>query len=84
LPGEARIARVIEFTRVPSLHETGEEENEEGLLLRAADLVGQLGDPHYLRKANALHYGFEEPADLTRLYPQFYWNSVSAHISAHI
>jgi hypothetical protein len=62
-----------------------------GLLLRAADPIGQLGDPHYLRKANAFYYGFEEigmnrqlgytsPADLTSLYPQFYWNSVSAHI----
>ena len=29
-------------------------ESEEGLLVRAADLIGQLGDPHYLRKANAL------------------------------
>jgi len=28
--------------------------------LRAADLIGQLGDPHYLRKANALYYEFEE------------------------
>jgi hypothetical protein len=49
-----------------------------GLLLRAADPIGQLGDPHYLRKANAFYYGFEEvgmnrqlgytsPADLTSL-----------------
>ena len=29
-------------------------------LVRAADLIGQLGDPHYLRKANALYYEFEE------------------------
>ena len=35
-------------------------DNEEGLLVRAADLIGQLGDPHYLRKANALYYEFEE------------------------
>ena len=28
--------------------------------MRAADLIGQLGDPHYLRKANALYYEFEE------------------------
>jgi hypothetical protein len=55
------------------------------------NLIGQLGDPQYLRKANALYYEFEEvgrnkefgytsPADLTELYPKFYWNSVSAHI----
>ena len=36
------------------------QENEEGSLLRAADLIGQLGDPHYLRKANALYYEFDE------------------------
>ena len=84
----ARIARAIEFTRFPySPVQDDEAAEEEGLLLRAADLIGQLGDPHYLRKANALYYEFEEvgmnrqlgyasPADLIDLYPQFYWNSV--------
>ena len=63
--------------------------------MRAADLIGQLGDPHYLRKANALYHEFEEvgmnrqlgyasPADLTALYPQFYWNSISSHIQTAI
>ena len=86
-----RIARAIEFTRFPSPNTSDDDENEEGLLVRAADLIGQLGDPHYLRKANALYCEFEEvgmnrqlgytsPADLTDLYPQFYWNSVSPHI----
>ena len=87
----ARIARAIEFTRFPAVIEAINEDNEEGLLLRAADLIGQLGDPHYLRKANALFFEFEEngmnrqlgyhsPADLVNLYSQFYWNSVSSHI----
>lgn len=91
----ARIARAIEFTRFPALHEPEEADNEEGLLVRAADLIGQLGDPHYLRKANALYCEFEEvgmnrqlgynsPADLTELYPQFYWKSVSPHIQTAI
>jgi hypothetical protein len=92
----ARVARAIEFTRFPSsIVETDDHDNEEGLLVRAADLIGQLGDPHYLRKANALYYEFEEvgmnkqlgytsPADLTNLYPQFYWNSVSPHIQTAI
>ena len=90
-----RIARAIEFTRFPSPYAADDEEDEEGLLLRAADLIGQLGDPHYLRKANALYCEFEEvgmnrqlgytsPADLTDLYPQFYWNSVSPHIQTAI
>jgi hypothetical protein len=90
-----RIANAIEFTRFPSPHASDDPETEEGMLVRAADLIGQLGDPHYLRKANALYYEFEEvgmnkqlgytsPADLTDLYPQFYWNSVSAHIQTAI
>lgn len=93
----ARISRAIEYTRFPSAQgasENGDEE-EEGLLMRAADLIGQLGDPHYLRKANALYHEFEEvgmnrqlgyasPADLTDLYPQFYWSSISDHIQTAI
>jgi hypothetical protein len=90
-----RIARAIEFTRFPYAPETEESIDEEGSLLRAADLIGQLGDPNYLRKANALYYEFEEsglnkqfgyetPADLVDKYPQFYWNSVSPHIQAAI
>jgi len=91
-----RIARAIEYTRFPAAaHDTDDKDSEEGLLVRAADLIGQLGDPHYLRKANALYCEFEEvgmnkqlgyasPADLTDLYPQFYWNSISSHIEPAI
>jgi hypothetical protein len=88
-----RVARAIEFTRFPS--PTAEHADEEGSLVRAADLIGQLGDPHYLRKANALYCEFEEvgmnrqlgyrsPADLTELYPQFYFNSVAPHVQTAI
>jgi hypothetical protein len=91
----ARVARAIEYTRFPSSTEPDEQDGEEGSLVRAADLIGQLGDPHYLRKANALYYEFEEigmnrqlgyqsPADLTDLYPQFYYNSVSPYIQTAI
>jgi hypothetical protein len=92
----ARIARAIGFTRFPYSSPAGETEiDEEGALLRAADLIGQLGDPHYLRKTNALYYEFEEiglnrqlgyesPADLVDKYPQFYWHSISPHIQAAI
>ncbi|MFZ1153015.1 MAG: metal-dependent phosphohydrolase [Xanthobacteraceae bacterium] len=90
----ARIARAIEFTRFPPV-ETDDHDKEEGLLLRAADLIGQLGDLHHLRKANALYYEFEEvgmnkqlgytsPADLTDSYPQFFWDSISPHIQTAI
>jgi hypothetical protein len=90
-----RVARAIEFTRFPSEIDPAGQDVEEGSLVRAADLIGQLGDPHYLRKANALYYEFEEvgmnrqlgyasPADLTDLYPQFYYNSVAPHIQTAI
>ena len=91
-----RIARAIGYTRFPYSSPTDEKEiDEDGTLLRAANLIGQLGDPHYLRKANALYYEFEEtglnrqlgygsPADLVDKYPQFYWNSVSSHIQPAI
>ncbi len=88
-----RIARAIEGTRFPNTLPA--EIDEEADLLRAADLIGQLGDPHYIRKANALYHEFEEaglnrqlgydnPADLVDKYPQFYWNSVAEHVQAAI
>ena len=93
----ARVARAIGFTRFPYSSSTNEKEDvdEDGALLRAADLIGQLGDPHYLKKANALYYEFEEiglnkqlgyasPADIVDKYPQFYWNRISPHIQTAI
>src|SRR5262249_46956200 len=92
----ARIGRAIECTRFPISALASEEDmDEEGALLRAADMIGQLGDPHYLRKANALFHEFEEngmnkqfgyatPADLTDRYSQFYWNSVSLYVQTAI
>jgi hypothetical protein len=90
-----RITRAIEFTRFPSNFPGQEDEYEEGSLLRAADLIGQLGDPNYIRKANALFHEFEEvgmnrqlgyasPADLVHLYPQFYWKSAYPYIQPAI
>ncbi|ABD06033.1 conserved hypothetical protein [Rhodopseudomonas palustris HaA2] len=92
----ARIACAIEGTRFPpQVPADGEQCGEDAALLRAADLIGQLGDPAYIRKANALYYEFEEsglnrrlgygsPADLINLYPQFYWNSVAPHVQTAI
>ena len=91
-----RIARAVEGTRFPaSLPGAGEPYDEESAILRAADLIGQLGDPNYIRKANALFIEFEEaglnrqfgyssPADIVNLYPQFYWNCVAPHIQTAI
>ena len=90
-----RIANAIECTRFPSHGVADNSGNEEGMLAHAADLIGQLGDPHYLHKANALYYEFEEigmnrqlgyasPADLIDLYPKFYWSTVSPDIQSAI
>ena len=90
-----RVANAIEFTRFPSPHGADDSDGEEGMLVRAANLIGQLGDPQYLRKANALYYEFEEvgmnkqlgytsPADLIDRYPKFYWTSVAPHIQSAI
>src|SRR6202008_4100954 len=88
-----RIARAIEGARFPP--ENGRDCPEEASIVRAADFIGQLGDPNYLRKANALYHEFEEvginrqlgydsPADIVNRYPQFYWNSVAPHIQTEI
>ena len=88
-----RIAANIEGTRFPPLE--GQQYSEEAAIVRAADLIGQLGDPNYIRKANALfcefdevginrQLGYDSPADIFERYPQFYWNSVSPHIQTAI
>jgi hypothetical protein len=91
-----RISRAIEYTRFPYASSSNDDlVEEEGLLLRAADLIGQLGDPHHARKSNALFHEFEEiglnktlgyetPADIVYKYPQFYWNNVSPQIQTAI
>jgi hypothetical protein len=88
-----RIAHAIEGTRFPPVE--GQKFDEEAAIVRAADFIGQLGDPNYIRKANALYHEFEEvginrqlgydsPADIVNRYPQFYWNSVAPHIQTAI
>jgi hypothetical protein len=90
---QQRIADAIEGTRFPP--RADQECDEEASIVRAADFIGQLGDPNYLRKANALYHEFEEigmnrqlgyesPADIVNRYPQFYWNSVAPHIQTEI
>ena len=87
-----RIANAIEFTRFPPSQGS---DDWEGMVVSAADLIGQLGDPHYLRKVNALFHEFEEfgmntqlgynsPADLIDKYPKFYSSSVATHIQSAI
>jgi hypothetical protein len=88
-----RIADAIEGTRFPAA--PGQEYGVDASIVRAADFIGQLGDPNYLRKSNALYHEFEEvgvnrqlgydsPADIINRYPQFYWDSVAPHIQTEI
>lgn len=91
-----RVARAVELTRFPMRERSGSgPENREGRLAQAADLIGQLGDPLYLKKANALFHEFEEigvnhqlgyasPADLVERFPDFYWTNVSPHLEEAI
>ena len=88
----SRVAAAIEMTRFPSRPDrTGANGSMEPKLVQAADLIGQLGDPMYSRKANALYAEFEEngmnrqlgycsPADILDKYPSFFWSNVSMHI----
>jgi hypothetical protein len=84
----ARVAAAIEMTRFPVPEDREEACGLEPRLLQAADFIGQLGDPLYSRKANALYWEFEEigtnrqlgyssPADIVEKYPAFFWDSVS-------
>jgi hypothetical protein len=87
-----RIARMIEFTRFPAPEGRNDAELDlETGLVRAADLIGQLGDPHYLRKTNALFYEFAETgvnerlgyataADIVDRYPLFFWEHVAQQV----
>ena len=86
------IASYIEMTRFASPGAESDKDTKSlGGLVRAADFVGQLGDPDYLRKVPALFYEFQElginetlgyksPNDMRTNYASFYWNSVNPYI----
>lgn len=82
----------IELTRFPvPAADDHQDTNSFAGLVRAADLIGQLSDPRYLKKITSLFYEFEEtgmnkvlgyqtPADLRKNYAKFYWNVVYQYI----
>jgi hypothetical protein len=87
-----RIARAIELTRfpVPADNDYAATDTEAGLV-RAADLIGQLGDPLYPSKLNCLFHEFAEigvnvklgyasPADVAERYPRFFWSKVEPFV----
>ncbi len=87
-----RIASYIEGTRSFPIDENFHKSTRDYPgLLRAADYIGQLGDPNYLRKIPALFYEFEEiganketgfttPGEMRESYATFYWKVVSPYI----
>jgi len=87
-----RVAAAIELTRFPvPADDDHRQTGTEAGLVRAADLIGQLADPNYLRKQTALYYefaetgtaaalGYESPADLADSYVKFFWDKVEPYI----
>ncbi|WP_395712988.1 metal-dependent phosphohydrolase [Reyranella sp.] len=83
-----RLALNIELTRFPVPDGADHAATDtEAAFVRAADLIGQLGDPLYPKKLNALFHEFQEigvnrmlgyttPADTADHYPQFFWSKV--------
>ena len=89
---EERLVEAIEFTRFPIPDDPRyAETNTEAALVRAADLIGQMGDPFYHRKINGLYHefceiglskklGYNSPADLVDQFPEFFWSQVQPYI----
>jgi hypothetical protein len=91
-----KICQNIELTRFP-VPEASDHSDTDGFpgLIRAADLIGQLSDPRYLKKINALYFefaetgvnqalGYNHPGDLRRNYPKFFWSTVHPYIKPAI
>ncbi|GJQ63698.1 MAG: metal-dependent phosphohydrolase [Melioribacteraceae bacterium] len=88
-----KVADYIEMTRFPIPDEDFYKSTITfGGLVRAADFIGQLGDPNYLRKIPALYYEFVEtgadkklnyknPGQMRQSYAKFYWHVVNPYIN---
>jgi hypothetical protein len=86
------INEYIELTRFPvPKDDYYQTTNSYGGLLRAADFIGQLGDPNYLRRLPALYHeleevdsnakiGYKSLEDMRMNYAHFYWDSVNPYI----
>jgi hypothetical protein len=91
-----RLASNIELTRFPVPNDDDHLATDtEAALVRAADLIGQLGDSLYPRKLNALFHEFAEigvnrllayetPADVADHYPAFFWAKVEPFLGEAI
>jgi len=88
------IASHIEMTRFPVPDgDRPKDSKDYPALVRAADLIGQLGDPNRLLRCPALFYEFQEiglneklgyktPGDLRQSNAKFYWDVVSPYIQS--
>lgn len=86
------ICSYIEMTRFPPPTEPEYKHTHTyGGLVRAADFIGQLGDPNYLRKIPALFYEFEQigtnktlgyanPEAMRAGFATFYWSIISPYL----
>lgn len=86
---EERIARAVDFTRFPVPDDDAYKVTDtEPALVRAADLIGQMGDPFYHRKITGLFHefvetgmaeklGYDTPMDLMEQFPNFFWSQVN-------
>ncbi len=83
---------MIERTRFPIPQDPGHAATDDlAGLVRAADLIGQLGDPQYMQKLSRLYMEFSETGEAKRLgydnaaqlrsaYPGFFWGVVKPFI----
>jgi hypothetical protein len=87
------IAANIELTRFP-VPKDGDHDGTTDYpgLVRAADLMGQMSDPKYLKKIPALYHEFAEtgeakkngwnsPQDVAEGYPAFFWKGVLPYVT---
>eukprot|EP01124_Arcella_intermedia_P030457 TRINITY_DN6677_c0_g1_i1.p1 TRINITY_DN6677_c0_g1~~TRINITY_DN6677_c0_g1_i1.p1 ORF type:complete len:289 (-),score=64.69 TRINITY_DN6677_c0_g1_i1:82-948(-) len=90
------IAQNIELTTFP-VPQDDDHADTKGFpgLVRAADLMGQISDPRYIKKIPALFYEFLEtgeakkngwvsPDDVRKGYPSFFWKGVFPYIKEGI
>ncbi len=87
-----RVCSYIEMTRFPPPNDPAYQDTASYAgLVRAADFIGQLGDPDYVRKVPALFYEFEQfganqengyknPGDMRKGYAGFFWKVVKPFI----
>ncbi len=86
------VCSYIEMTRFP-IPKGMALKDKEGLhgLVRAADFIGQLGDPNYLLKIPRLYFEFEElgmneifgynsPGEMRTSFAKFFWDEVTPYI----